>query len=94
MAGCDIAKRCNPYSNGKFGELRRFYCPYGICMNPDCEAPRCRLVIDHILPLAQGGSDSIDNIQFLCQACSAAKANLSKDYRPDGGAFARALLRR
>ncbi len=30
---------------------------------------------DHILPVAQGGSDELDNLQTLCQACNLAKTN-------------------
>lgn len=30
---------------------------------------------DHILPVAQGGSDELDNLQTLCQSCNLAKSN-------------------
>ena len=30
---------------------------------------------DHIIPVAQGGSDELDNLQTLCQACNLAKSN-------------------
>lgn len=30
---------------------------------------------DHIMPVAQGGSDELDNLQTLCQACNLAKTN-------------------
>lgn len=34
-----------------------------------------RLHIDHIIPVAQGGSDELDNLQTLCQDCNLAKSN-------------------
>lgn len=30
---------------------------------------------DHIIPIAQGGTDELDNLQTLCQACNLAKSN-------------------
>ncbi len=33
------------------------------------------LHVDHILPVAQGGSDELYNLQTLCQACNLAKSN-------------------
>lgn len=31
------------------------------------------LTIDHIIPLARGGTDDIENLQTLCRPCNAAK---------------------
>lgn len=33
------------------------------------------LHVDHILPVVQGGTDELDNLQTLCQACNLAKSN-------------------
>lgn len=39
---------------------------------------------DHIVPVYQGGSDHISNIQPLCARCNAAKGPENIDYRPSG----------
>jgi len=49
------------------------------CCKCGIDAP---LVKDHIKPLYQGGSDSIDNIQPLCRKCNSAKGPEEVDYRP------------
>ncbi len=33
------------------------------------------LHVDHIIPVAQNGTDELDNLQTLCQACNLAKSN-------------------
>ena len=41
-----------------------------------CHAPGPSHV-DHILPVAQGGTDDLDNLQSLCRACNTAKGGRS-----------------
>lgn len=40
-----------------------------------------RLQIDHVWPLSEGGSNDLDNLQFLCQTCNLAKGVAHTDYR-------------
>lgn len=39
------------------------------------------LSLDHVIPLASGGDNGIDNLQTLCKSCNSAKGNTTKDYR-------------
>lgn len=40
------------------------------------------LTVDHVVPLSQGGTNYIDNIQPLCETCNKSKGNKIIDYRP------------
>lgn len=52
---------------------------YGnICL---CCKKKKPLTIDHVVPLALGGSNTIDNIQPLCKECNCRKHKKTIDYR-------------
>lgn len=42
---------------------------------------KVELTQDHVIPLAKGGPDSIDNIQPLCKLCNSKKHTKTIDYR-------------
>ena len=46
-----------------------------------CCGKKKKLTADHVVPLSKGGSDSIDNIQPLCQSCNSSKGIKDIDYR-------------
>jgi 5-methylcytosine-specific restriction endonuclease McrA len=46
-----------------------------------CCNKRRKLVPDHVMPIAKGGTSNIDNIQPLCQPCNSRKGARFIDYR-------------
>lgn len=46
--------------------------------------PLIKLTPDHVLPLALGGTNAIENIQPLCYSCNASKKDRYIDYRTGG----------
>lgn len=51
------------------------------CLACGLQEPIIRLVPDHVVPVAKGGSNGIDNIQPLCIACNRRKSTSIRDYR-------------
>jgi len=45
-------------------------------------ASRDRLEYDHIIPISQGGSNTVRNIELLCEACNRAKGDKIKPNEP------------
>ena len=71
------------YTAEEWKALRKKYGYRCVCCNK-----RTKLVPDHVMPIAKGGTSNIDNIQPLCAPCNSRKATQSTDYRK-GPAFIR-----
>jgi 5-methylcytosine-specific restriction endonuclease McrA len=52
------------------------------CLRCGKQEPAIELTRDHVIPVFNGGSDDIANIQPLCRACNSAKGTQTIDYRP------------
>lgn len=52
------------------------------CLRCGKREPEIKLSPDHVVPLAMGGANSIDNIQPLCVSCNCRKHAKHIDYRP------------
>lgn len=67
------------HTEEEWQELKAFYDYKCLCCGK--REPEIKLTRDHVVPLTQGGSDSIDNIQPLCARCNSSKTNKHIDYR-------------
>ena len=52
----------------------------GHCTGCGVHFPFRNLTIDHVLPKAKGGTDHIENLQLLCQACNSTKGTRDMAY--------------
>lgn len=69
------ARKKGKHTKEEWEEMRLFFGECVKCGNND------DLVKDHIIPIYQGGSDGLDNIQPLCRKCNASKGADTTDYR-------------
>lgn len=51
------------------------------CINPNCPDTSQPITLDHIVPLARGGTNTIENAQPLCRSCNSSKGTKTIDYR-------------
>lgn len=70
------ARKKGKHTKEEWEEMRLFFGECVKCGN------NVDLVKDHIIPIYQGGSDGLDNIQPLCRKCNASKGADTTDYRP------------
>ncbi len=80
--------KAGEFTTDHWKALLRHYAPDGTCL---CCGHKRELTVDHVIPLSLGGPNTVDNLQPLCQECNSAKYTRTADYRPDDGAFAKAL---
>lgn len=59
--------------------LKEFYNYTCLCCKR--QEPGIKLTLDHIKPIARGGSNTIDNVQPLCDSCNKSKGVKCIDYR-------------
>lgn len=51
----------------------------GKCTICGCAVSKRKMTISHKIPLSEGGTNEIENLQLACWYCNQAKANLSMD---------------
>lgn len=64
----------------KSWELKFLLNLFPSCLNCDSKTD---LEIDHVVPLALGGNNSLINLQVLCASCNRSKGATTKDYRSE-----------
>ena len=67
------------HAEEEWQELKAFY--GNRCLRCGKQEPEIKLTRDHVIPLTQGGTDGIDNIQPLCARCNSKKNHKHIDYR-------------
>jgi 5-methylcytosine-specific restriction endonuclease McrA len=74
----ELANLKGTHTKEEWYEMKLFF---GICVR--CEGKSNLIVLgqDHIIPVYQGGSNSIKNIQPLCARCNSSKGPENIDYR-------------
>ena len=55
------------------------------CLCCGKQEPEIELTVDHVVPLSQGGSNSLENLQPLCRSCNSRKRTGTIDYRLEWG---------
>jgi 5-methylcytosine-specific restriction endonuclease McrA len=61
--------------------LKEFYNHTCLCFGK--QEPEIKLTLDHVTPLILGGTNTIDNVQPLCQSCNSRKSRKIIDYRKE-----------
>lgn len=69
------ARKKGKHTAEEWKEMLEFF---GECVKCGSKERLCK---DHIVPLYQGGSDGIDNLEPLCMSCNSAKGPDDTDYR-------------
>lgn len=75
----DKAKSSGKHTGAQWTELKILYNNKCVCCGISEKVKK--LTKDHIVPFSLGGSDNIENIQPLCNACNVKKSSKIIDYR-------------
>jgi len=73
-----IARGKGSHTKKEWESMKLFFNVCVMCLG---KSRLINLEKDHIIPLYQGGSDSIKNIQPVCAKCNASKGPNDTDYR-------------
>jgi uncharacterized protein YdaU (DUF1376 family) len=80
-ARLSAARKLGQHTAAEWAEMRQAYGRCLKCGTPESELGKGESIKDHIIPLYQGGSDSIQNLQPMCGSCNSAKGADSTDLR-------------
>ena len=72
-----IKKIGGKISNNEWSALLQKYENRCLC----CKRSDVKLTIDHVVPISKGGTNTIDNVQPLCQSCNSRKNAKYIDFR-------------
>lgn len=64
------------FTKGEFTDMCKFFEDKCLCCGKVV-----KLEADHVIPIVQGGTNDISNIQPLCRSCNASKSDKAIDYR-------------
>jgi 5-methylcytosine-specific restriction endonuclease McrA len=72
-------RQCGSFSQKEWDALKSEYEYTCLCCLK--REPKIKFTVDHVVPIARGGSNTIENIQPLCMPCNAKKHDKIIDYR-------------
>lgn len=74
------ARKRGRHTKEEWKEMKEFFDNTCCCCMGD--SGLANVEKDHVIPIYQGGSDGLDNLQPLCARCNASKGSNVSDWRP------------